>query len=82
MSEYPEHEKMAEIREQSQICGEFLEWLTTDGGYHLAQQSDSGPWTVPALYSVPELLARFFEIDLGKIEVEKQQMLEDIRRLA
>jgi len=80
MSYYPEHEKMAGIRDQSQICGEFLEWLTTEGGFHLAQRSDSGPWTVPALYDIAQLLAEFFEIDLTKIEAEKRQMLKDFSK--
>lgn len=29
MSDYPEHEKMTAVQEQSQAVGEFLEWLQT-----------------------------------------------------
>lgn len=31
MSDYPEHDKLHAISEQSQVCGEFLEWL--QGGF-------------------------------------------------
>lgn len=31
MSAYPEHEKLAKIADQSQTCGEFLEWLQGQG---------------------------------------------------
>lgn len=31
MTEYPEHEKLRAISDQSQVCGEFLEWI--QGGY-------------------------------------------------
>jgi hypothetical protein len=45
MSDYPEHEKLRKISDQSQICGEFLEWLK--GGYqgspglHLCQWKEA-----------------------------------------
>lgn len=31
MSKYPEHDKLSEVSDKSQVCGEFLEWL--QGGY-------------------------------------------------
>lgn len=31
MSDYPEHDKMSEVAEQTQVIGEFLEWLTSEG---------------------------------------------------
>lgn len=31
MSDYPEHDKMSEVSEQTQAIGEFLEWLTSEG---------------------------------------------------
>lgn len=31
MSEYPEHDKLTQVREQSQAIGEFLEWLEGRG---------------------------------------------------
>lgn len=30
MAKYPEHEKLKEIRDQSQKCGEFYEWLQSE----------------------------------------------------
>jgi hypothetical protein len=37
MSQYPEHDKLVAVQEQSQTIGEFLEWLTGVKGYRLAR---------------------------------------------
>lgn len=37
MSPYPEHEKLKEIQDKSQVCGEFLEWLLGPQRYQLGQ---------------------------------------------
>ena len=78
-NEYLEHEKLQKIQEQSQLCGEFLEWLSGQG-YVLARWGEDD-----LLYSVraprDKLLAEFFEIDLDKLEQEKQQLLEEQRQL-
>ena len=34
----------------------------------------------PACYSISELLAEFFEIDLNRVEQKKRAILEDLRR--
>jgi hypothetical protein len=31
MSDYPEHDKLSQVSEQTQAIGEFLEWLTGEG---------------------------------------------------
>jgi len=31
VSDYPEHDRLAAISDQSQVCGEFLEWLQSEG---------------------------------------------------
>ena len=31
MSDYPEHDKLSAISDQSQACGEFVEWLNSRG---------------------------------------------------
>lgn len=50
MSDYPEHEKLRKISDQSQICGEFLEWLRGghegSPGLHLCQWKEA-PEDVP-----------------------------------
>lgn len=66
MSEYPEHDKMQAIKNDSQAQGEILEWLSSSKGIMLGQ-------------GISELLAEYHEIDLKKIETEKRAMLAKIR---
>ena len=63
---FPEHDKLHKIRSQSQLIGEFLEWLSYSKGISLGTP-------------VHDLLAEFFEIDLKKLEAEKRAMLWSIR---
>lgn len=90
--EYPEHEKVHEIKEQSQSIGEFLDWLFGKGvhlmtweeweeeenwGYETKMMKHSGFMGVRK--SIDHLLAEYFEIDLKKLEEEKQEILQRIR---
>lgn len=75
-SRYPEHDKLHEIKDKSQACGEFLEWLrgrywigTLDANSHAEAQAP-GP---------EPLLAEFFGIDPTKLEAEKRAMLDEFR---
>jgi hypothetical protein len=90
-SEHPMHERLALIKDQSQVCGEFLDWLLAKGyvlaKYHeCTSDCESVCWLVNRLYpmnpSIPDLLAEFFEIDRRKLEEEKRQMLETVRARA
>ena len=82
MAEYPEHEKLRLIKDKSQTCGDFYEWLQ-DHGYALAERHShtdecyDGSYLhcgmsegdlFRALLSRDQLLAMFFEIDLDKLE--------------
>lgn len=71
MTEYPEHEKLVEISDQSQAIGEFMEWL------------ESTAFAVHDIYTmndkIQEILADYFDIDLAKISEEKDQMIEEYR---
>ena len=83
MSDHPEHEKLAAIKDKSQTIGEFLEWLPTQGitlctYYYGRKKGDDGGYC-PAAASTTALLAKFFDIDLDKLESEKQQMLDSLR---
>lgn len=67
----PELDKMLAVKEKSQPIGEFLEWLACEWHIHL-----------PA--SIEELLAEYFEaeyfeIDLTKMEKERQALLDFVR---
>lgn len=79
MSEYPEHDKMSEIKEDAQIIGDFLDWLTNrDDGVVLARyQGDDRVAT--SITDFERLIYEYFEIDRSKIEAEKEQMLEKLR---
>lgn len=81
MSEsYPEHEKLKLISDQSDTIGEFLE----SAGYVLAQYQDvegyRDPMLLPVSTTTQQILANYFEIDLKKIQQEKQHMLAQIRQ--
>ena len=84
MSEYPEHEKLKAVQEESQAIGEFLEF----GGYTLCEHYEVNPETgspyidphwMPARKSIQDILAEYFDIDQKKLEEEKRAMLEAIR---
>jgi hypothetical protein len=67
---YTEHEKLSKIKDESQALGAFIEWLESEGVH------------MPAKWhrrSMNEWLARYFEIDLNKLEEEKLHMLNRLR---
>jgi len=77
---YHEHEKLAKVKDRSQACGEFLDWLTSEGGFVLCKYVKDRAFPVPAGVSFTELLARFFKIDQKKLEDEKRAMLAELQR--
>lgn len=78
MAAYSEHEKLAKISDESQTCGEFIDWLEGRGLHLCEGESDTGRYW-PSHRSITKLLAEFFDIDLEKIEAEKRAMLDEIR---
>ena len=79
--DYPEHEKLAKVSDKSQVIGEFCEWLG-EQGYCLAAYDDryySGRFLFNDGWDTQRRLAEFFDIDRGKLEAEKRQMLDEIR---
>lgn len=91
-SSYPEHDKLTLVRDQSQKCGEFLEWLRERyviGKYHRHDEcvvrgenacGMSANTLYPASVNVRRLLAEFFEIDEEKLEAEKLAMLAEMQK--
>lgn len=77
---YPEHEKLKEIQDQSQIIGEFLEWLNYEKEYSLCECENKYDRWQPISENHQKLLAQFFNIDLDKLEQEKRKMLEELRK--
>jgi hypothetical protein len=77
--EMPESTKMLQVKDVSQAIGEFLEWLS-EQRIRLASYTN---WDEPILVEINEsferLLARYFDIDLNKVEQEKRTLLDWIR---
>lgn len=81
MNNTPVLDRMLEIQEQSQLCGEFLEWLQSKYVMYdkkIKRESpfmdvmrDSGNYI-----NIEKLLADFFDIDLGEVDKEKAMLLE------
>lgn len=88
---YPEHLKMEAIQDKSQAIGQFLDWLLherPDGVVDLVvfdediEQDVNVRWSMSTANKVniiQGLLAEYFDIDLVKIEKEKQAMIEACR---
>jgi hypothetical protein len=77
--DHPEHEKLHLISDKSQTIGEFLEWLPTQG-ITLCTFHYNTEQYCPAMQTITTLLAKFFDIDLDKIETEKRAMLDNLRQ--
>lgn len=92
---YPEHAKLENCQKQSQVCGEFLEWLQgkfefygMDGHEHVAECRSKDGYLhcgvnkgqkYPAIVQTTKLLAEFFGINERKLQAEKDAMLRWIR---
>jgi len=75
MGDYPEHEKMAALRTESEAIGDFL----ADSRYSLCDyDTRTGRWR-PIRLPLDALLAEHFSVDLAKIEDEKAAMLRSLR---
>lgn len=76
---HPEHEKLAAIKDKSQAIGGFLEWLE-EQGITLCTLPENSDYFVPCHMPIQQRLAKYFDIDLNKLEQEKQAMLEELRQ--
>jgi len=78
MSDYPEHDKLSAVAEQTQAIGEFMEWLEGKGAF-LAHYVDGMNFPRQFDASIRDLLAEWAGIDQNKLEAEKRQMLNAMR---
>ena len=69
---YPECEKLAIVSDESQTIGVFLDWLCEEMDVNV--EYDTG-------LTINELLAKFYDIDLNKVEEERRAILEYIRTI-
>ena len=89
----PESDKLRAVVDKSQTIGEFLDWLQADGVIPSREHEHSegcyeggdricgtskGELTFDH-ESIESRLARYFEIDLRKVEAEKRAILDAIR---
>lgn len=72
---YPEHTRQSAIFEEAQAIGRFLD----ESGYILAQYREIEGYReeqlMPVNTPVPQILAKYFGIDLAKIDAEQRAML-------
>lgn len=76
--DYPEHEKLAKVKDKSQAIGEFLNYGLEDGV--LLARYDKYDRLYPIHQSTEALLAKYFDIDLVVLEKEKRAMLDGLRK--
>ena len=74
----PTLERMFELQEQSQVCGEFLAWLQKKYAMFERKISREEPVYYGAgdYINTEKLLAEFFGIDLEEAEKERGQLLQ------
>ena len=78
-----ELEKMQKVKDKSQIIGGFLDWLMNEKAVKLAvwKHDDGIDRLIPFHKSIEQWLAEYFNIDLIKLEQEKQKLLDDLNKI-
>lgn len=78
---HPECDRLLEVADESKKIGAFLDWLVRNG-YYIAEW-DHRPLADAALIRTNKtfegLLADYYEIDLEKVNSEKQAILNFLR---
>lgn len=95
LPECPECARLHTVADKSQVCGEFLDWLQSQGivlarwhehsdecygsnGFNTCGYRKEGDLE-PDHTSTPSHLAKFFDIDMNKVEHERRALLEAMR---
>lgn len=83
----PQLDKMLEVNPQSQVIGEFLEWLRNKKKYAIcflyADRIDDEEDTLsfePIEQPIEQLLAEYYGVDLNEAEKERTLILQSIRK--
>ena len=84
----PECERLHAVADKSNACGEFITWLHSQGyvlAKHHEHSDECGYWEgqcgyhkdelAPHYEDTESLLARFFNIDMNKVERERRALL-------
>lgn len=81
-SKTPTLDRMIEIQEQSQLCGEFLDWFLGKYTVFDRKQKRENPFADVMgngdYINKEKLLADFFDIDLDEAEEERQIILSNL----
>lgn len=80
---YPEHDALRRVQPQSQAIHEFMEWVGTEKRLCLAGYADVEERSnrlFPTTKNLTDLVAEFLEIDLKKLENEKLQTIDEMRK--
>jgi hypothetical protein len=89
----PECEKLASVSDRSNEIGEFLNWIAGQGliisEWVKNEDDDTNDYMPEILLSagyhtntgINKLLAKYFEIDLDKVEQERRALLEWLREV-
>ena len=78
----PTLDEMIEIQEQSQLCGEFLDWFLRKYTVFDRKQKRENPYANVMgngdYINKEKLLAEFFNIDLDEAEREQDMLLQSL----
>lgn len=78
----PTLDRMLEIQEQSELCGEFLDWFLYKYTVFEKKQKRESPFVnadgAGDFINKERLLAEFFDIDLDEAEMERQHILKSL----
>ena len=82
ISETPTLDKMLEIQEQSELCGDFLDWFLHKYAVFERRQKRESSFVNPDgagdYINKERLLAEFFDIDLDEAERERESILKSL----
>lgn len=73
--ETPELDKMRSVREQAATLSEFMDFLDSEN-ITLCDEGRHRDEYTPIYLSNEKLFAKFFEIDLNKVETERRAILD------
>ena len=76
---YPELEKLRRVSEESRAISGFMEWAEHKG-YRLVRTHEEDGATFEFPVNVEQAMAEYFEIDMAKVEAERRELLDRLRR--
>jgi len=88
---YPQHNRLRDVADKSQVIGEFVDWLADTKQVWLGhdftfrdvdddgREYENPQFTTFGVPRIQDLLAEFFGIALVALEAEKREMLDEIR---